>query len=49
MAYLMHDQYHVKLPKSNLKPFSLVGVIFLFAAPYQELASEKQVWNKRCI
>jgi hypothetical protein len=49
MAHLMHYQYHVKLPKSNLMPFSLVGMIFLFAVPYQELASEKRVWNKRCI
>jgi len=49
MAYLLHDKYHVKLSKSNLMPFSLVGIIFLFAIPYQELASEKHVWNKRYI
>ena len=43
MAHLMHDQHHVKLSKLNLMPFSLVGIIFLFAVPYQKLASEKHI------
>jgi len=43
MAHLMHDQYNVKLSKSNLMPFSLVGIIFLFAVPYQELFRETRM------